>query len=72
MNLRNLNDIILHQNESNVVVGARNFSDDVYQALDLHNVFAILDKYDSVGFDLMVARGLSFVNNRDGPRHRQC
>lgn len=66
MNLRNMDDITLNQNQSNVVVGPGNTLGDVYRALDPYNVSVVIGRYDSVGFGLMVAAGLSFFNNRDG------
>ncbi|KAL9621629.1 MAG: hypothetical protein Q9204_008103, partial [Flavoplaca sp. TL-2023a] len=66
MNMRNTDDITLNQNQSNVVVGPGNSLGDVYRALDPYNVSAVLGRYDSVGFGLMVGAGLSFFNNRDG------
>ncbi|KAL9039244.1 MAG: hypothetical protein Q9180_002644 [Flavoplaca navasiana] len=66
MNMRNMDDITLNQNQSNVVVGPGNSLGDVYRALDPYNVSVVIGRYDSVGFGLMVAAGLSFFNNRDG------
>ncbi|KAI4268776.1 MAG: hypothetical protein LQ337_007652 [Flavoplaca oasis] len=66
INLRNMDNITLNQNQSNVVVGSGNSLGDVYRALDPYNVSVVNDRYDSVGIGLMVGAGLSFFNNRDG------
>ncbi|KAL8753534.1 MAG: hypothetical protein Q9184_005392, partial [Pyrenodesmia sp. 2 TL-2023] len=63
--MRNLDEITLNQNASNVIVCAGNSLGNVYRALYPLNVSVVIGRYESVGFGLMVAADLSFFSNRD-------
>ncbi|EEP79086.1 predicted protein [Uncinocarpus reesii 1704] len=66
MSLARLNSTDINMENSYVRVGAGTQLGKVYEALDPHNVAAVIGRFYKVGLGMAVGAGISFLSNREG------